>query len=49
MERGGGNKVLRAQVSFVQVERVCPFCRVGSEVLVTSTIDPPLGGSMRVA
>ena len=25
---GGGHKVLRAQVRFVQVERVCPLCRV---------------------
>ena len=27
-EAGGGHKVLRAQVRFVQVERVCPLCRV---------------------
>ena len=27
-EAGGEHKVLRAQVRFVQVERVCPFCRV---------------------
>ena len=26
--RGGEHKVLRAQVRFVQVERVCPLCRV---------------------
>ena len=25
---GGEHKVLRAQVRFVQVERVCPLCRV---------------------
>ena len=43
------HKVLRAQVRIVQVERVCPLCRVGSEVFVISVIDPPLGGSMRVA
>ena len=43
------HKVLRAQVRFVQVEILCPLCRVGSEVFVTSIIDPPLGGSMRVA
>ena len=48
-EEGGEYKVLRAQVRFVQVEKVCPVCRVGSEVFVTSIIDPPLGGSMRVA
>ena len=48
-EAGGEHKVLRAQVRFVQVERVCPLCRVWSEVFVTSVIDPPLGGSMRVA
>ena len=30
------------QVRIVQVERVCPFCRVSSEVFVVSTIDPPL-------
>ena len=48
-EAGGEHKVLRAQVRFVQVERVCPLCRVLSEVFVTSIIDPPLGGSMRVA
>ena len=27
-EAGGGHKVLRAQVRFVQVERLCPLCRV---------------------
>ena len=27
-EAGGGAQVLRAQVRFVQVERVCPLCRV---------------------
>ena len=27
-EAGGEHKVLRAQVRFVQVERVCPLCRV---------------------
>ena len=27
-ESGRGHKVLRAQVRIVQVERVCPFCRV---------------------
>ena len=27
-EAGGGHKVLRAQVRFLQVERVCPLCRV---------------------
>ena len=27
-EAGGEHKVLRAQIRFVQVERVCPFCRV---------------------
>ena len=27
-EAGGGHKVLRAQVRIVQVERVCPLCRV---------------------
>ena len=27
-EQGGEHKVLRAQVRFVQVERVCPLCRV---------------------
>ena len=47
-EAGGEHKVLRAQVRFVQVERVCPLCRVRSEVFVC-IIDPPLGGSMRVA
>ena len=26
--QGGEHKVLRAQVKFVQVERVCPLCRV---------------------
>ena len=26
--RGGEHKVLRAQVRFVQVERVCTLCRV---------------------
>ena len=26
--QGGEHKVLRAQVRFVQVERVCPLCRV---------------------
>ena len=46
---GGGHKVLRAQVIFVQAERLCPLCRVLSEVFVTSIIDSPLGGSMRVA
>ena len=25
---GGGHKVLRAQVRIVQVERLCPLCRV---------------------
>ena len=25
--QGGEHKVLRAQVRFVQVERVCPLCR----------------------
>ena len=30
-------------------ERVCPLCRVWSEVFVTSIIGPPLGGSTRVA
>ena len=48
-KQGGELKVLRAQVRFVQVERVCPLCRVSSEVFVTSIIDPPLGGPMRVA
>ena len=28
MKPGGEHKVLRAQVRFVQVERVCPLCRV---------------------
>ena len=27
-KQGGKHKVLRAQVRFVQVERVCPLCRV---------------------
>ena len=27
-KQGGEHKVLRAQVIFVQVERVCPLCRV---------------------
>ena len=27
-KRGGEHKMLRAQVRFVQVERVCPLCRV---------------------
>ena len=27
-KQGGELKVLRAQVRFVQVERVCPLCRV---------------------
>ena len=27
-EAGGKHKVLRTQVRFVQVERVCPLCRV---------------------
>ena len=27
-EAGGEHKVLRAQVRFVQVERLCPLCRV---------------------
>ena len=27
-EAGGEHKVLRVQVRFVQVERVCPLCRV---------------------
>ena len=27
-ESGGEHKVLRAQVRFEQVERVCPLCRV---------------------
>ena len=27
-QQGGEHKVLRAQVRFVQVERVCPLCRV---------------------
>ena len=27
-EAGGEHKVLRTQVRFVQVERVCPLCRV---------------------
>ena len=27
-EAGGGHEMLRAQVRFVQVERVCPLCRV---------------------
>ena len=27
-KQGGEHKVLRAQVRFVQVERVCPPCRV---------------------
>ena len=49
LHQGGEHKVLRAQVRFVQVERVCPLCRVWSEVFVTSIIGPPLGGSMRVA
>ena len=49
-EAGGrGDNVLRAQVRIVQAERVCPLCRVGSEVFVTSIIDAPFGGSMRVA
>ena len=34
--------------TLVHIERVCPLCRVSSEVFVTSIIDPPLGGSMRV-
>ena len=38
-----------AQVRIVQVERVCPLCRAGSEVFVTNITDPPLGGSTRVA
>ena len=37
----GEHKVLRAQVRIVQVERVCPLCRVWSEVFVISIIDPP--------
>ena len=28
IQQGGEHKVLRAQVRFVQVERVCPLCRV---------------------
>ena len=28
MKQGGEHKVLTAQVRFVQVERVCPLCRV---------------------
>ena len=27
-KQGGEHKMLRAQVRFVQVERVCPLCRV---------------------
>ena len=27
-KQGGEHKVLKAQVRFVQVERVCPLCRV---------------------
>ena len=27
-KQGGEHKVLRAQVRFIQVERVCPLCRV---------------------
>ena len=27
-QAGGEHKVLRAQVRFVQIERVCPLCRV---------------------
>ena len=48
-EAGGEHKVLRAQVRLVQVEILCPLCRVRSEVFVLSNIDPPLGGPMRVA
>ena len=48
-EAGGGDKVLRAHVRIVQVERMRPLCRAWSEVFVTSIIDPPSGGSMRVA
>ena len=48
-EAGGEYKGLRAQVRIVQVERVCPLCRVLSEVFVISIINPPLGGSVRVA
>ena len=43
----GKCKALRTQMR--TVERVCPLCRVWSEVCVTSIIDRPLGGSMRVA
>ena len=48
-EAGGEHKVLRAQVRIVQVESVCPLCQACSEVFVTSIVDPPLEGSMRVA
>ena len=48
-ESGGEHKVLRAEVRIVQVERVCLLCRTRSEVFVISIIDPPFGGSMRVA
>ena len=39
-EAGGEHKVLRAQVRNVQVERVCPLCRVLSliEVFVTNAL-----------
>ena len=43
-KQGGRHNVLRDQVRTVQVERVCPLCRVWSEVFVISIIDPPLGG-----
>ena len=46
---GGGDKVPRAQVRTVQVERVCPLGHLLSEIFVISIIDPPLGGLMRVA
>ena len=47
--QGGKHNVPRAYVRTVQVDRVCPLCRVRSEVFVKSIIDLPLGGPMRVA
>ena len=41
--QGGNHKALRAQARTVQVDIMCPLCRVRSEVFVTSIIDPPLG------
>ena len=48
-EVGGGAQGAQGSSKNLQVEKVCPLCGVGSEVIVTSIIDPPLGGSMRVA